>query len=694
MQRKSHSVGTIFKYKCNKGYRLVGSSTAYCTPTGWSVGEAPICARPGCDRRELLGNGMDYGHSKSMYGGAVYRFSCSSESVMRGNPVVVCDGESWNGTKPECLTASQPPSLSVIVGSVQVENPSVSLGQEVTLICHSLGGNPVPTVAFYMNDQKVGEEGLLSGVYTITAGQHHDGMRIYCGAWNSFYQYPVHSLYQVITIKYAPSSTYIRGKTSADPEEHVQYTCTSAVSDPASDMSVRVTDQNGDDIKVAEKKMPVMTSRKGFTSSISFEVDMVDTIEHVDIECKAENDVGKASSTHRTVVTYPSTTTSNIDIEDKTAATLEENKDQRIPVLNNKLEKEAQETETEAMTQKTEELIESTKNNEVSKESTLFDGEPSDKMQEVEGNMPNNIVSQNEKEHDVSSIPKEHEDISGPTTDDIDNKPEVYSRDENQSSQEKLENVEDQKHEHPNENIIDIEDEKHENLENSVQPEAGHDDYSSYEDRSSEIYDDYMSDYLEDSEENYDDYISDYLESSQENAHDFISEYHNSFKETDENDAVDYTDSARLHFEENNTEEEEKRFHDFNEKDDEELFFRDLESTNADNREGTFVQLSNDYDDISDASDFLDESKRGSEEKDDYQINSFRQEAVDEPAFHKSESGNSNIALKSSMNIENAAQVSEMVFPVSGGRQLIAGFYPLILLICILNFSFYFNIRW
>jgi len=126
---------------------------------------------------------------------------------------------------------------------------------------------------------------------------------------------------------------------------------------------------------------------------------------------------------------------------------------------------------------------------------------------------------------------------------------------------------------------------------------------------------------------------------------------------------------------------------------DEEHVFRAFESTNSDNWEGTFVQLSNDYDDISDASDFLDESKRGSEENNDYQINSFRQEAVDEPAFQKSEFGNSHIALKSSMNIENAAQVSEMVFPVSGGRQLIAGFYPLILLICILNFSFYLNLR-
>merc|ERR1712025_1031968 len=389
------------------------------------------------------------------------------------------------------------------------------------------------------------------------------------------------------------------------------------------------------------------------------------------------------------LLSYPSTTTSNMEIESKTVATLDENKDQRIPVLNNELEKEAQETETEAMTQKTIELIESTKNNEVSKESTLFDGEPSDKMQDVEGNMTNNtanIVSQNEKEHDVSTIPKENENIPGPTTDDIDNKPKVYSRDENQSSQDKLESVEDSKHEYLNENIIDIENEKHENLDNSVQPEAGHDDYSSYEDRSSEIYDDYMSDYLEESEENYDDYISDYLESSQKNAHDFISDYQNASNETydyDENDAVDYTNTARVHSEENNTEEEEKRFYDFNEKDDEEYVFRDLESPNSDNREGTFVQLSNDYD-----YDFFDESKRGSEENNDYQMNSFRQEAVNEPAFQKSESGNSHIALKSSMNIENAAQVSEMVFPVSGGRQLIAGFYPLILLICMLNFSF------
>lgn len=113
----------------------------------------------------------------------------------------MCDGTVWNSTKPECLTAPHPPSLSVIVDSVQVENPVVSVGQEVTLTCHGLGGNPPPTVHLYINGEKVGEEGNLSGAFSFRAGQHHDRARISCAAWNSFHQYPVHSRYQVITLK-------------------------------------------------------------------------------------------------------------------------------------------------------------------------------------------------------------------------------------------------------------------------------------------------------------------------------------------------------------------------------------------------------------------------------------------------------------------------------------------------------------
>merc|ERR1711892_503703 len=247
--------------------------------------------------------------------------SCSAGAVMLGGSTVLCDGEAWMGSKPECLVAPHPPSLSVIIEGVEVENPAVAVGQEVTLACHSLGGNPAPTVAFILDGEQVGEEESVSGAFTFSAGQQHDGVRMVCVARNTVQEHPVYSLYQVLAIKYAPAATYIRGETAVLPGDHAQYTCTSAVADPAADIFVRVTDQDGDDIPVAVKTLPAMKSRKGFSSRISFEIEFIDAIDHVEIECKAENDVGEAVSTINTVVTYPSTTTTTTTTTSTTTAT-------------------------------------------------------------------------------------------------------------------------------------------------------------------------------------------------------------------------------------------------------------------------------------------------------------------------------------------------------------------------------------
>ena len=67
-------------------------------------------------------------------------------------------------------------------------------------------------------------------------------------------------------------------------------------------MSVKVSDQNGDDLQAVVKKMPVMKTRKGFTSSISFSILFGEGVEHVEVECKATNEVGEAVSTHTTRV--------------------------------------------------------------------------------------------------------------------------------------------------------------------------------------------------------------------------------------------------------------------------------------------------------------------------------------------------------------------------------------------------------
>ena len=151
-----------------------------------------------------------------MYGGAAYRFrklmktpyftflfsfSCSAGAVMLGGSTVLCDGEAWMGSKPECLVAPHPPSLSVIIEGVEVENPAVAVGQEVTLACQSLGGNPAPTVAFYLDGEQVGEEEPVSGAFSFRAGQQHDGVRMSCVARNTVQEHPVYSLYQVLAIK-------------------------------------------------------------------------------------------------------------------------------------------------------------------------------------------------------------------------------------------------------------------------------------------------------------------------------------------------------------------------------------------------------------------------------------------------------------------------------------------------------------
>jgi len=699
-QRKSHSVGTIFKYKCNKGYRLVGSSTAYCTPTGWSVGEAPTCARPGCDARELLGDGIEYGSSKAMFGGAVYRFSCHPGSVMVGSSVVVCDGVGWNTTKPACLAAPHPPSLAVIVDSLQVDNPAVSVGEEVTLACHGLGGNPAPTVALYMNGRRVGEEGMFSSAYTFIAGQHHDGARISCGAWNTFHQDTVYSLYQVLTIKYAPSATFIRGKPSADPEEHVQYTCTSAVSDPAADISVRVTDQDGDDIEAAIKKMPAMRSRKGFTSRISFEIEFDDTIDHVDIECIAENDVGRAVSTYKTIVTYPSTTTSHIDVEQTTNADFGESKDPRKPSSKTVLREEPQSKEqrTKPKDIKENERIESTE-----KEKT----------------------NENIKEG-ISSSNKDKELIKSSNV----NKEETHkTKDSKDEDDNHVENKE--------VNFIEMDENKEENSKRLVQiSENNYDDYmSSYEDTSSENYEDYNADYEETSSDQYDDYSSDYLEKPDDYTYDAMEDldenYDNYVSETSDESNLDsqinavdedteitipsdileesaatflnWTDGSKNANNEGTFVQLTNDYADSNssgENADAAGTFVQLTNDYADSMEGNadergnLVQLNNDYDDSIDDSNFFenaDSSKTGGE--DSQYLDDFIQEAVDEPVFLQSESENSNVALKSSMNIENAAQVSEMVFPVSGGRQLTVEFFTLLLLICLLNVRFYTNFR-
>ena len=95
-----------------------------------------------------------------------------------------------------------------------------------------------------------------------------------------------------------PADVHIEGSDNAKTEEYNHYTCTSGVSDPPADIFVKVSDHNGDELPVVMKKMPAIRSRKGFTSRVSFGIEFKKGIQHVQIECKAGNEMREAMSTY------------------------------------------------------------------------------------------------------------------------------------------------------------------------------------------------------------------------------------------------------------------------------------------------------------------------------------------------------------------------------------------------------------
>ena len=172
----------------------------------------------------LLGDGVPHGRYRSMFQGAAYRFHCESGSMMVGSSAVYCDGYSWNGTKPECLgkcfvfkmissnfhADTVPPTtplLAVEVDGAEVMKPVATVGQRVKLVCKAQGGNPFPELSFMLNGKRVeadNKEMIYQGydaVHTFVVEDHHAGLDMSCIAENRMTSIPVGSSHQTLIVK-------------------------------------------------------------------------------------------------------------------------------------------------------------------------------------------------------------------------------------------------------------------------------------------------------------------------------------------------------------------------------------------------------------------------------------------------------------------------------------------------------------
>eukprot|EP00092_Neocalanus_flemingeri_P030516 GFUD01033132.1.p1 GENE.GFUD01033132.1~~GFUD01033132.1.p1 ORF type:complete len:1173 (+),score=394.18 GFUD01033132.1:178-3696(+) len=302
---------SVFRYKCNKGFRLFGPKNVYCTKSGWKMDNIPVCARYGCDEAELLGNGIPHGRKRSMFQGAVYRFYCESGSMMEGNSAVFCDGYSWNGTKPECLVPPTTPEISIELDGVEASEPLAAIGQQLKLVCRAQGGNPFPSLAFMLNGERVEADNKemiehgYNAVHTFTVEEHHANLEMFCIAENKMTSIPIASNHQTLGVKSAPQNTYIHGADMVKPGDAAEYSCTSDESNPASELAVQITDQDGNEIPIEMTNLPKMKVSTGFASKLEFKFHVETHFKSIFMKCEATNVVGRANTGMSVHVMFP-----------------------------------------------------------------------------------------------------------------------------------------------------------------------------------------------------------------------------------------------------------------------------------------------------------------------------------------------------------------------------------------------------
>ena len=97
------------------------------------------------------------------------------------------------------------PALSVYVDGVHTADPSINIGQNVTLRCTSRGGNPSPTLSFLLDNTPVSQSMVVDteqdSTFTFVATKDKTSLVAACRAENSASHLPVYSQNIKLTLK-------------------------------------------------------------------------------------------------------------------------------------------------------------------------------------------------------------------------------------------------------------------------------------------------------------------------------------------------------------------------------------------------------------------------------------------------------------------------------------------------------------
>ncbi|XP_046391090.1 sushi, von Willebrand factor type A, EGF and pentraxin domain-containing protein 1 [Ischnura elegans] len=135
---QTYRIGSIVKFRCERGYKIVGDALGTCEHSGkWSV-ETPQCVYVNCGLPEPIANGNYTLASNASYYGAVALYECLDNFRVDGHARRLClENGTWSSETPICkeITCGEPDTDSTMAAKVS----TYSIGGTATYTCN-IGG--------------------------------------------------------------------------------------------------------------------------------------------------------------------------------------------------------------------------------------------------------------------------------------------------------------------------------------------------------------------------------------------------------------------------------------------------------------------------------------------------------------------------------------------------------------------------
>ncbi|XP_008192271.2 sushi, von Willebrand factor type A, EGF and pentraxin domain-containing protein 1 [Tribolium castaneum] len=124
----TYKIGAIVKYRCERGYKVVGEPLSTCEDTGQWSGDVPQCVFVDCGNPENIQNGKVTLTSNATYYGALALYSCDKNFELDGVSRRLClENGTWSSDAPTCR-------------GIQCKEPDRFDGMTVKVSTYSVGG--------------------------------------------------------------------------------------------------------------------------------------------------------------------------------------------------------------------------------------------------------------------------------------------------------------------------------------------------------------------------------------------------------------------------------------------------------------------------------------------------------------------------------------------------------------------------